>query len=109
MLKRFSVSDESLSNLKQIRTLQTAQDNGEWANLPANEREQNLTNLQHLGMMARFDNILGRDTINILKLLTSEVPEIFCHPSMVERVAVMLNYFLLHLVGPNKSDFKVPN
>lgn len=99
--------DESLSNLKQIRQLQTAQDNGEWNNLPANEREQNLANLQQTGMMARFDNILGRDTINLLKLLTSEVPEIFCHASMVERIAAMLNYFLLNLTGPNKGSFKV--
>lgn len=99
--------DESLSNLQQIRTLQHAQDDGEWASLPANEREQNLANLQHIGMMARFDNILGRDTINILKMLTSATPRIFCHPSMVERVAAMLNYFLLHLVGPNKGNFKV--
>lgn len=99
--------DESLSNLQQIRTLQQAQDNGEWENLPANEREQNLANLRHAGNFARIDNILGRDTINILKLLTSEVPEIFCHPTMVDRVAAMLNYFLLHLVGPNKSTLKV--
>lgn len=38
--------DESLSNLQQIRQLQRAQDNGEWSNLPANERERNLANLQ---------------------------------------------------------------
>lgn len=101
--------DESLSNLQQIRQLQQAQDNGEWDNLSANEREQNLANLQHVGNFARIDNILGRDTINILKLLTSEVPEIFCHPTMVDRVAAMLNYFLLHLVGPNKGTLKVCN
>lgn len=99
--------DESLSNLQQIRTLQQAQDRGDWETLPASERDQNRVNLQHLGMMARFDNILGRDTIGMLKLLTSEVPNIFCHPSMVDRVAAMLNYFLLHLVGPNKQNFKV--
>lgn len=99
--------DESLSNLQQIRQLQQAQDNGEWSNLPANERERNLANLQQVGNMARIDNILGRDTINILKLLTSEVPDIFCHPTMVDRIAAMLNYFLLHLVGPNKGSLKV--
>lgn len=99
--------DESLSNLQQIRTLQQAQDRGEWETLSASERQQNTVNLQHLGMMAKFDNILGRDTIGMLKLLTGEVPELFCHPSMVDRVAAMLNYFLLNLVGPNKSNFKV--
>lgn len=99
--------DESLSNLKQIRQLQNAQDNGEWQNLPAHEREQNLANMQHIGNLARFDNILGRDTINFLKLLTSEVPEMFCHASMVDRIAAMLNYFLLNLVGPKQGEFKV--
>lgn len=99
--------DESVSNLQQIRQLQQAQLNGEWDNLPANEREQNLANLQHVGNFARIDNILGRDTINILKLLTSEVPEIFCHPTMIDRIASMLNYFLLQLVGPTKGSLKV--
>ncbi|KAH8251327.1 hypothetical protein KR032_007991 [Drosophila birchii] len=99
--------DESLSNLEQIKQLQLAQANGEWNSLSHNDRLQQVTNLQHLGMLARFDNILGRDTINILKLLTTEIKSIFCHNSMVDRIAAMLNYFLLHLVGPKKERFKV--
>ncbi|XP_049532096.1 ubiquitin conjugation factor E4 A [Anopheles darlingi] len=99
--------DESLSNLQQIRQMQGAQDAGEWEQLPQNERQQNVANLRHLGMLARFDNILGRDTINILQLLTSETKSIFCHSSMVDRVAAMLNYFLLNLTGPKKGNFKV--
>ncbi|KAH8263716.1 hypothetical protein KR044_012934 [Drosophila immigrans] len=99
--------DESLSNLEQIKQLQRAQDNGEWNNLSHSERQQQTTNLHHLGMLARFDNILGRDTINILKLLTTEIQSIFCHNSMVDRIAAMLNYFLLHLVGPQRERFKV--
>lgn len=71
------------------------------------EREQNIGNLQRIGMMARFDNILGRETIHTIQYLTSEVKGVFCHNSMVDRVASMLNYFLLHLVGPNKKNFKV--
>ncbi|KAH8305399.1 hypothetical protein KR018_001763 [Drosophila ironensis] len=101
------VLDESLSNLEQIKQLQQAQDNGEWNNLSHSERQQQSTNLHHLGMLARFDNILGRDTINTLKLLTSEIKSIFCHNSMVDRIAAMLNYFLLHLVGPRKERFNV--
>lgn len=58
-------------------------------------------------MLARFDNILGRDTINNLKLLTTEIKTTFCHNSMVDRIAAMLNYFLLNLVGPQKEKFKV--
>lgn len=99
--------DESLTNLQQIRTLQHAQDSGEWNSLPAAERNQNLRNLEHQGQLAKFYNIMGKDTINILKLLTSEINSTFCDPAMVDRVAAMLNYFLLNLVGPNKGNFKV--
>lgn len=55
----------------------------------------------------RFDNIIGKETINTFKYLTSEIKSIFCHPTMVDRVAAMLNYFLCHLVGPKKKNFKV--
>lgn len=99
--------DESLANLQQIRTLQQAQDAGEWLALGAAERQQNEANMQHLGQMARFDNILGRDTIRMLRMLTSKISGIFCHAAIRERVAAMLNYFLLHLVGPKMGNFKV--
>ncbi|XP_050350445.1 ubiquitin conjugation factor E4 A [Nymphalis io] len=99
--------DEALGNMAQIRTLQTAQESGAWSNLPAQEREQNFANLSHVGTLARFDNILGRDTIRTLVRLTAHAPSVFCHPTLVERIASMLNYFLLHLVGPNKKNFKV--
>lgn len=99
--------DESLTNLQAISKMQHAVDNGEWERLPANERQQNMANMQQIGMFARYDNILGRDTINILKLLTSECNGIFCHAAMVDRIASMLNYFLLHLVGPSKRNLIV--
>lgn len=93
--------------MEQIRQLQEAQSRGEWDALSQNDRQQQLSSLHHLGQMARIDNILGRDTINILKLLTTEIKSIFCHNSMVDRIAAMLNYFLLNLVGPQKERFKV--
>lgn len=58
-------------------------------------------------MIARFDNILGRKTIQAIKMLTTEIKSIFCHPTMVDRIASMLNYLLLQLVGPNKKNLKV--
>lgn len=82
-------------------------DNGEWANLSARERTQNISYMHHIGNLARFDNILGRDTISTLEKLTSEISIIFTHSTMVDRIAAMLNYFLLNLVGPNKKNFKV--
>ncbi|XP_045448284.1 ubiquitin conjugation factor E4 A [Melitaea cinxia] len=99
--------DEALGNMAQIRTMQTAQESGAWNSLSAAEREQNVASLAHTGMLARFDNILGRDTVRALVRLTALAPRVFCHPTLVERIASMLNYFLLHLVGPNKKNFKV--
>ncbi|XP_050536909.1 ubiquitin conjugation factor E4 A isoform X2 [Daktulosphaira vitifoliae] len=99
--------DEALTNMAQLKQLQTALDAGEWNNLSQRERNQNMAHFQHIGMIARFDNILGRETINTFKYLTSEIKSIFCHSTMVERIAAMLNYFLCHLVGPKKKNFKV--
>ncbi|KAL5235405.1 hypothetical protein ACI65C_002815 [Semiaphis heraclei] len=99
--------DEALTNMAQLRQMQTANESGEWNNLSQRERAQNMSYLQHIGMIARFDNILGKETINTFKYLTSEIKSIFCHPTMVDRVAAMLNYFLYHLVGPKKKNFKV--
>ncbi|XP_023710863.1 ubiquitin conjugation factor E4 A isoform X2 [Cryptotermes secundus] len=99
--------DEALSNMAQLRQMQTAREAGEWQQLPIHEREQNEGYLQHIGMIARFDNILGRETIHTLEFLTSKITSIFSHPTMVDRIAAMLNYFLFHLVGPKKRNFKV--
>ncbi|KAJ9594013.1 hypothetical protein L9F63_014573, partial [Diploptera punctata] len=99
--------DEALSNMAQLRQMQTAREAGEWRQLPLHEREQNEGYLQHIGMIARFDNILGRETIHTLEFLTSKITSIFSHSTMVDRIASMLNYFLYHLVGPNKKNFKV--
>ncbi|EFN65888.1 Ubiquitin conjugation factor E4 A [Camponotus floridanus] len=99
--------DEALSNMAQLKQMIQARESGEWNKLPPNEREQQAGYLQHIGMIARFDNILGRKTIQTIKMLTTEIKSIFCHPTMVDRIASMLNYLLLQLVGPNKKNLKV--
>ncbi|CAB0035642.1 unnamed protein product [Trichogramma brassicae] len=99
--------DDALSNITQLRQMMHARDSGEWEKLSQQEREQQTYYLEHIGMIARFDNILGRETIQTLKMLTSEIKTIFCHPTMVDRIAAMLNYLLLQLVGPNKKNLKV--
>lgn len=99
--------DEALSSMAQLRQLIQARESGEWNKLPQHERDQQANYLLYLGMTARFNNILGRKTIYTLKMLTSEIKSIFCHPTMVDRIASMLNYLLLQLVGPNKKNLKV--
>lgn len=99
--------DEALTNMAQLKTMLTARENGEWQNLSSAERDSQANYLQHIGMIARFDNILGRETIATLQMLTTQIISIFCHSTMVDRIASMLNYLLLQLVGPNKRNLKV--
>lgn len=99
--------DEALSNMAQLRNLQTARDAGEWERMPLDERERTDQILRQTGMIARFDNILGQETIHTLEYMSTEMKSIFCHPMLVERITAMLNYFLYHLVGPKKKNFKV--
>ncbi|XP_045464732.1 ubiquitin conjugation factor E4 A [Harmonia axyridis] len=100
--------DDSLTNMSNLRELQVARDEEE-STLPANEIAQILGSIRQIGNLARFDNILGRDTITALENLTSKITIVFTHSTMVDRMASMLNYFLFNLVGPNKKNFKVKN
>lgn len=40
-------------------------------------------------------------------MITNQVQSIFCNPAISERLAAMLNYFLLHLVGPKRRNLRV--
>lgn len=94
--------DEALSYMSRLRELQQGRQQQQQPGAQAAE-----ANLQHLGMLAHFHNVMGTETIRTLARLTAEVSSIFCHPTMVDRIATMLNYFLLHLVGPQKKNLKV--
>ena len=55
----------------------------------------------------RYYNIMGKETLKVLSLLTSKIVAIFVHPMMLERISTMLNYFLFKLCGPSRKDLKV--
>ncbi|KAK4037381.1 ubiquitin conjugation factor E4 A isoform X1 [Daphnia magna] len=100
--------DEGLSYMAQLKEQQIQRSDGSWPNVAAGpQRHQREATYQHITMLARFHNLMGRETIRILDMMTTEVKGVFVHSAMVDRVASMLNYFLLHLVGPKKRDFKV--
>lgn len=101
--------DEALSYMSQIKEKQQARDDGAWNQLPHPQRQELENGYRHLSMLARFHNIMGRRTIESLEMITQHVKTIFVNGVMVDRVAAMLNYFLLHLVGPKKKNLKVKN
>jgi Ubiquitin fusion degradation protein 2 len=46
--------DEALSNMAQLRQMQTAREAGEWQQLTSHEHEQNEGYMEHIGMITRF-------------------------------------------------------
>lgn len=101
--------DEALSYMSQIKEKQEARDSGTWNELAPQQRQEMENGFRHMSMLARFHNIMGRKTIESLEMVTQHVKSIFVNGVMVDRVAAMLNYFLLHLVGRKQMNLKVKN
>ena len=85
--------------MTQIREKQEQRESVEWQGLPANQRAEAENGYRHMSMLARFHNIMGNETIHALEMITTEIQSIFTNTVMVDRIAAMLNYFLLHLVS----------
>ena len=99
--------DEALGYMKQIGEQQAQRE--EWARLPPQERAEAEGQYHHMGRLARYHNIMGKETIEMLDRLSAKISAVFTHPTMVDRIAAMLNYFLKQLVGPDRKSFKVQN
>ncbi|UYV71411.1 UBE4A [Cordylochernes scorpioides] len=82
--------DEALSCMVRLRELQ-ARDQ------PLSAEDQ--ASLSQTSMLARFHNAMSSASTYTLQWLTSQIRSIFCQPAIVDRMAAMLNYFLLHLVS----------
>ena len=99
--------DEALGYMNQLREAERQKKSEEWTRLTPQQRaEADMTNTR-IGRLARFHNVLSLSTIGTLTWLTDEIKTIFCHSTLVDRIANMLNYFLEHLVGPKKGKFNV--
>lgn len=79
-------------------------------NLSSQQRAELDSGLKHMIMLAKFHNFMSLKTIETIRMLTTEIKDIFCHSVLVDRIATMLNDFLLHLVGKKKrKQLKVKN
>lgn len=58
-------------------------------------------------MMAGNRNQLASYTVEVLELVIRDVQEPFVLPTMVDRIAAMLNYVLKQLVGPKRRELNV--
>merc|ERR1711971_1030929 len=99
--------DEGLSYMKQIQEKEGEREG--WSDLPAQERTEAERGFQHTGQLARYHNLMAGETIGVLELLTSSITAVITHPTLADRLAAMLNYFLKTLTGPESKSFKVSN
>lgn len=99
--------DESLSALTEIHKLQ--KELGDSLPHPGEDQEtkekrQQLANSEkHAQSFMQLTN----QTVLLLKLFTSVVPEAFVTPEIIDRLGAMLNYNLAALVGPKCRELKV--
>lgn len=99
--------DESLSELSQIYTIQQEMESPEWQNQPMQYRREREGSLRGLERHASSYVVLGRSTVEMLKIFTAETKEPFTVPEIVDKLAAMLDYNLEALAGPRCQNLKV--
>lgn len=103
--------DEALSKLQEIRRLQL----GEEVERPANEDGENNDEEEDEGQLPAAERQvksflhLGSKTVDLLNRFTSSVPDLFLKKEIIDRLASMLNYNLVALVGPKCRELVVKN
>jgi len=102
------VLDNSLSALADIHKLQLELED-ESSELTAQERADKEKALVKAERDAISYMSLGNETVAMLKLFTSAIPDAFVKPEIVNTLAGMLNFNLEALVGPKCSNLRVRN
>ncbi|KAF8073720.1 ubiquitin conjugation factor E4 [Lyophyllum atratum] len=100
--------DESLSELTQIHNIQVEMDDrATWEAKPQEYRREREGTLRSLERHASGYTTLGRSTVELLKIFTAETKAPFMLPEIVDKLAAMLDYNLVALVGPKYQELRV--
>jgi len=100
--------DESLTLLPEIRNFQEKQkDERAWNALTEDERKEQERNHQQNERRCQSLLFLAKETLVMLRYLTSDIPQPFLKPQIIDRLVAMLNYNVAQLVGPKCQELKV--
>jgi ubiquitin conjugation factor E4 B len=100
--------DESLKKLPEVREFDAEQaDAAAWAARPSRERAEREGANRSTERGLRNDLTLANVHVRMMGYTSRDIAAPFLLPEMVERVAAMLNYFLLFLAGPKRRELKV--
>ncbi|XP_047314752.1 probable ubiquitin conjugation factor E4 [Impatiens glandulifera] len=97
--------DESLNKILELKELEAEMSNTvEWEARSAQERQERTRLFHSQENIIRIDMKLANEDVSMLAFTSEQITVPFLLPEMVERVASMLNYFLLQLVGPQRKS-----
>lgn len=100
--------DESLNKILELKELEAEMSNTvEWERRPAQERQERTRQFHSQENIIRIDMKLANEDVSMLAFTSEQIIAPFLLPEMVERVASMLNYFLLQLVGPQRKSLSL--
>ncbi|KAI3897369.1 hypothetical protein MKX03_021964 [Papaver bracteatum] len=97
--------DESLNRILELKEIEKEMANTvEWERRPAQERQERTRQFHSQENIIRIDMRLAMEDVGMLAFTSEQITVPFLLPEMVERVASMLNYFLLQLAGPQRKS-----
>ncbi|GFR50779.1 hypothetical protein Agub_g13044, partial [Astrephomene gubernaculifera] len=102
--------DETLRLLRLVREAEELKgDEARWGAMPREERDESLRQLELNGNNLRAMIQSATSVIDTLNFITEEVDttRTLLQPHMVTRLRDSLNYFLAHLVGPERRQLRV--
>ncbi|CAM8986271.1 unnamed protein product [Rhodiola kirilowii] len=100
--------DESLNKILELKEIEAEMSNTtEWERRPAQERQERTRLFHSQENIIRIDMKLAMEDVSMMAFSTEHITAPFLLPEMVERVANMLNYFLLQLVGPQRKSLSL--
>lgn len=100
--------DESLNKILELKELEAEMSNtAEWERRPVQERQERTRLFHSQENIIRIDMKLANEDVSMLAFTSEQITAPFLLPEMVERVANMLNYFLLQLVGPQRKSLSL--
>ncbi|KAF5207571.1 Ubiquitin conjugation factor e4 [Thalictrum thalictroides] len=100
--------DESLNKILELKEMEAEMSNSaEWERRPAQERQERTRQFHSQENIIRIDMKLAMEDVGMLAFTSEEITAPFLLPEMVERVANMLNYFLLQLAGPQRRSLSL--
>ncbi|PIA30355.1 hypothetical protein AQUCO_05600056v1 [Aquilegia coerulea] len=100
--------DESLNKILELKEMEDEMyDSAVQERRPAQERWERTRQFHSQENIIRIDMKLAMEDVGMLAFTSEEITAPFLLPEMVERVANMLNYFLLQLAGPQRKSLSL--